>query len=56
MNQILDGLDGVLCLIDDVLIWGKDQKEHDAHLEAALSRIKSAGATLNRAKCEFDKT
>ena len=40
MNQILDGLDGVLCLIDDVLIlWGKDQKEHDAHLEAALSRI-----------------
>ena len=56
MNQILDGLYGVLCLIDDVLIWGKDQKEHDAHLEAALSRIKSAGATLNRAKCEFDKT
>ena len=25
MNQILEGIEGVLCLIDDVLVWGKDR-------------------------------
>jgi len=56
MSQILDGLDGMLCLIHDVLIYWKDQQEHDASLEAALNRIKMAGGTWNRAKREFSKT
>ena len=29
MNQILSGLEGVLCLMDDVLVFGKDKEEHD---------------------------
>ena len=32
MCTILDNLPGVLCLMDDILIFGKDQKEHDARL------------------------
>ena len=30
MSAILDGLDGVVCLIDDVLVYGKDLTEHDS--------------------------
>jgi len=30
MNSILEGLDGVVCLMDDVLVYGKDEAEHDA--------------------------
>ena len=30
MSKILAGLEGVLCLIDDVLVFGKDQQEHDS--------------------------
>ena len=56
MSQILDGLDGVLCLIDDVVVFGKDKEEHDRRLRAALRRILEAGATLNKDKCEFAKT
>ena len=56
MSKILTGLSGVLCLIDDVLVFGSDQKEHDERLTAALERIKEAGATLNPSKCEFRKT
>ena len=56
MNTILDGLAGVLCLMDDILIFGKDQKEHDTRLTAALERIQAAGVTLNKDKCEFNKT
>ena len=56
MSTILDGLAGVLCLMDDILIFGKDQKEHDTRLTAALEKIQAAGVTLNKDKCEFNKT
>ena len=55
MSEILSGLDGVLCLMDDVLVFGKDKEEHDERLMAALKRIEAAGATLNPSKCEFRK-
>ena len=56
MNHILAGLEGVVCLIDDVLVFGKDENEHKIRLEAVLNRIKEKGVTLNFKKCEFSKT
>ena len=53
MSRILSGLPGVVCQMDDVLIFGRDRAEHDARLEAALTRIKHAGITLNKDKCAF---
>ena len=53
MSQILSGLPGVLCHIDDVLIFGATQTEHDNRLKAALSRLETAGVTLNADKCKF---
>ena len=32
--------------MDDVLIFGKDQAEHDERLEKVLKRIEFAGVTL----------
>ena len=56
MNSMLCGLPGVLCLMDDVLVFGKSQAEHDTHLEAVLKRMESAGVTLNPNKCEFSQS
>ena len=55
INQILEGLEGVLCQMDDVLIHGKNTTEHDARLNAVLKRLEAAGVTLNSEKCEFSK-
>jgi len=55
MSAILSGLEGTLCMIDDVLITGATQAEHDQRLTAALERIQNAGVTLNKEKCEFSK-
>ena len=55
MSELLTGLQGVLCQMDDILIFGKDQSEHDQRLEAVLRRIEDAGATLNPQKCEFSR-
>ena len=53
MSEVLSGLEGVVGLVDDVLIYGKTQKEHDQRLHPVLKRIEEANLTLNRQKCEF---
>ncbi|KAL5493718.1 hypothetical protein EMCRGX_G014937 [Ephydatia muelleri] len=55
MSQILAGLKGVLCQMNDVLVFGSDKAEHDIRLAVALDRIRNGGVTLNREKCEFEK-
>ena len=56
MNDILSGLPGVLCHVDDILVFGTTPQEHDERLQAVLERIKSAGVTLNAEKCQFSQT
>ena len=56
MSVMLEGLPGVLCLMDDIIIYGASREEHDARLEATLLQLQAAGATLNAKKCEFQKT
>ena len=55
MNQMLEGLEGVVCLVDDVLVFGSNREEHDTRLVAVLQWLGKAGATLNQEKCVFYK-
>ena len=52
MVHILSGIPGVICDIDDVLISGATQEEHDDRLHSVLHRMQEAGVTLNE-KCVF---
>ena len=45
----------MLCLVDDVLVFGASRKEHDTRLDAVLQRLLTAGVTLNQSKCAFLK-
>ena len=47
------GLAGYICLIDDVLVFGSTEAEHDLRLDAVMKRIESAVVTLNLEKCSF---
>ena len=53
MSKILEGLDGVECNIDDVLVHASTQELHDKRLEQVLKRLNEAGVTLNVDKCTF---
>ena len=53
MNQILEGLPGVLCLIDYVLISVQNQEEYDLRLQETLIWLQLAGVTLDADKCAF---
>ena len=50
MNKIQDGLEGVVCQMDNVLVFGANQAEHDQRLMSTLERIKVAKMTCNKDK------
>lgn len=56
MSRILEGLDGVVCQMDDILVYGNNKDEHDRRLNAVFQRIADAGITLNHTKCVFGKS
>ena len=53
MEKCLDGVEGALCMIDDVLIHAKDEVTHWKRVREVLKRLQEAGVTLRRKKCEF---
>ena len=55
MSDILTGLDGVVGMMDDVLVHGQTTEEHDERLDRVLQKLQEAGLTLNRQKCHFSK-
>ena len=54
MQQSLDGLDGVYCVADDIMITGNSSSEeevkldHDVKLKFLLERCHTVGICLNR--------
>ena len=56
MNEILRDLPGVVCHVDDILLTGRDQKEHDSHLYIVLKKLEATGVTLNKEKHQFSCT
>ena len=53
MNEVLLGLEGVICMMDDILVYGCNQEEHNSRLMAVLECLKLARVTLNKDKCRF---
>ena len=53
MSKVLVGLEGVVCQMDDMLVFGVTREQHDQRLIAMLEPIKEVGVSLNKAKCKF---
>ena len=56
IQKIVGDLEGVACLMDDVVIHGKTEAEHNERLDKCMERLSAAGVTLNKAKCKFNQT
>ena len=55
MSKVLQGLEGVVCQIDDILVYGKDTEDHDVRLQAVLKHLQEAKVTLNTERCVFNQ-
>lgn len=53
MNSLLAGIDGVACLLDDIVISGLNREEHDQRVLNVLQRLSEVGLRLNIKKCVF---
>ena len=45
--RILEGMEGVVVHMGDVLVFGDNAAEHDKRLQRVLKRVKESGMTLN---------
>ena len=55
IQHALEGINGVLNISDDIIIFGKTTAEHDKALKEIFQRLSDKGLTLNPDKCVFDK-
>nr|XP_037286032.1 uncharacterized protein K02A2.6-like [Rhipicephalus microplus] len=53
MDQILHGLSGTTCYLDDVVIAGADRKQCHDRLEQVLIRLREHGIRVNTEKCKL---
>lgn len=49
-------IDGVEVVMDDILVRGRDEQEHNSRLRVVLERAKSTNLKLNKAKCILAKS
>ena len=47
ISALLQGIEEVVCLMDDSLIVGRNQQEHDTRLHAVLRHLMDVNITLN---------
>ena len=47
ISVLLQGIEGAVCLIDNILVIYRDQKEHDSRLHVVLRHLQEANVTLN---------
>ena len=53
VSQNFDEISQVETDIDDILVWGKEEADHDHYLIKCLEKAKKIGMTLNINKCQF---
>uniref|UniRef100_A0A669FBS4 Gypsy retrotransposon integrase-like protein 1 n=1 Tax=Oreochromis niloticus TaxID=8128 RepID=A0A669FBS4_ORENI len=57
MDKVLCGLSAFTCAyLDDVVVFSGTWEEHVDHLRVVLDRLRSAGLTINPAKCALART
>ena len=50
MSDILEGIENTECQVDDIIVHGCDQSQHDERLHAILKRLAEANVILRKLK------
>ena len=53
MLEIFSGIKGVEVIVDDLLIWGENQQQHDERLRQVLERARQKNLKLNKEKSQI---
>ncbi|XP_046399364.1 uncharacterized protein K02A2.6-like [Ischnura elegans] len=53
MDQVMQGLKGAASFQDDIIVTGRNDKEHLENLDRVLNKLCGLGFKVNRGKCRF---
>ena len=53
MSEMFEDIEGVEVVVDDIIIWGTTQEEHDTTLEKVLQRATERNLKLNKDKSQM---
>ena len=53
IQKALNGLAGVLNMVDDIVVFVRDAQEHQERLFKVMDRFLECGLTLREERCEF---
>ena len=53
MDNLLQGIQGVVTYLDDIVIIGATEEKHLKSLEEVLEQLAKAGLRVNKHKCSF---
>ena len=56
MDMILSGIPGVCCFLNDIMIVGSTDAEHDARVRQVSQRLRQRVVRLKKDKCEFGQS
>lgn len=56
MEEALRGIPGARNISDDIIVFGKDQHDHDVALQAVLQRMRDCNLTANPDKCLLNQS
>ncbi|XP_045537307.1 uncharacterized protein K02A2.6-like [Papilio machaon] len=56
MDRLLQGLEGVKCFFDDIIIQGDSKEKLLQRLKLVLDKLKESNLRVNKDKCQFFKT
>lgn len=55
VSEVLKGLQGVVNVSDDIIVFGRTLEEYEERLHKVLERLENSGLAANLEKCEFGK-
>ena len=53
VEMLFEDIDGCEIIVDDILVWGKDEDEHDRRLVDVLERAQKINLKLRKEKCKI---
>lgn len=56
MEEILKDEPNVICFYDDILVYSKNERDHEIHLQRVFDKLKSVNLKLNHSKCQLRKS
>ena len=55
MADAFEGLSGFQRIVDNIIIYDKDEASHMSHIREFLQHCKERNVALNRDKCKFNR-